>query len=167
MSDPLKPSPDGTTWEQAEAFYRDYVGGPGEIAHRAIVSALRPEAAAPQLDVLKLQRLADKDHEFNDSVLELQNELIEWRRRAVELGDEMTERDPMIEAARDVVRATWMLSDQRPFLPNTDAGQLLGAALDRLEDALRYPKRVAGAPLPESAPESQTGDVVFPKERTP
>jgi len=37
----LQASHDGTTFEMAEAHFRSYVSGPGEVAHRAILLALQ------------------------------------------------------------------------------------------------------------------------------
>jgi len=44
---PFDPSPDGTTLETAEADFRNYVSGPGEVAHRAILQALRGVSSSP------------------------------------------------------------------------------------------------------------------------
>lgn len=42
----LRPSPDGTTFEEAELHFRSYVSGPGEVAWRVIKAAIELNRAS-------------------------------------------------------------------------------------------------------------------------
>lgn len=50
-------------------------------------------------------------------------------------------RDLLEEAARNVVKAGWALSDVGHFLPDTAEGHAFDEALDALEDVLRGASR--------------------------